>query len=54
VKWTAMRVTKADGAPLHGVGVLPTERVEPTLPAVLQGRDEVLERALKLLGSGQR
>jgi hypothetical protein len=54
VKWTAMRVTKADGSPLHGVGVLPTERVEPTLPAVLQGRDEVLERALELLGSRQR
>jgi hypothetical protein len=51
VKWTAMRVTTADGSPLHGVGILPTERVEPTLPALLQGRDEVLERALKVLAS---
>ncbi|HJN77469.1 MAG TPA: S41 family peptidase [Myxococcota bacterium] len=48
VVWTGMRVVKHDGSEHHGVGVLPTVPVEPTLAGVAQGRDELLERALEV------
>ncbi len=43
---TGMRVTKHDGRKHHGVGVLPTIAVEPTVAGVRAGRDELLERAI--------
>jgi C-terminal processing protease CtpA/Prc len=49
VSWTGMRATKRDGSPHHGVGVLPTARVSRTIRAVAQGRDELVERALRLV-----
>ena len=52
VRWTGMRVTKRDGSPHHGVGIRPTVPVAPTLRGVKEGRDEVLERALRLLSAG--
>src|SRR5690606_34264130 len=48
--WTGMRVEKHDGSQLHNVGALPTFPVERSLEGVRAGRDEMLERALELLG----
>jgi C-terminal processing protease CtpA/Prc len=41
---------KLDGGRHHGVGVLPTAPVSRTLKAIAEGRDEVIEKALELLG----
>jgi len=48
VLFTGLRVRKPDGSPHHGVGIIPTIPVAPTLAGVRAGRDEVLERALAL------
>ena len=48
VLFTGMRVRKPDGSPHHGVGIIPTVAVAPTLAGVRSGRDEVLERGLAL------
>lgn len=50
VIWTGMRVMKRDGTPHHGVGILPTVPVSPTIAGIRAGRDEVLERAISLVG----
>ena len=47
--FTGMKVTKHDGTPLMGVGILPDIEVRPTAAGVAAGRDEVLEAALDLL-----
>ncbi len=49
-RFTGMRVLKNDGSRLHGVGVLPTVPVTRTRAGVAAGRDELLERALDLVG----
>lgn len=49
VAWTGMRVVKRDGTPHHGIGVLPTVQVVPTIAGIRAGRDEVLERAVEVL-----
>ncbi len=46
---TGLLVTNRDGTPHHGVGVRPTVVAERTVAGVIEGRDEVLEAALKLL-----
>jgi len=51
VFFTGMRVTGHDGSPFHLVGVRPTLPVEPTLAGIRAGRDEVLERALAIVGA---
>jgi len=48
IGWTGMRVTKHDGSPLHGVGVLPTVPVRRTRQGVAEGKDEILLKALEL------
>jgi C-terminal processing protease CtpA/Prc len=50
--WTGMRVTKRNGSPHHGVGILPTVPVSPTVSGIRAGRDDVLERAVQLVGGG--
>jgi C-terminal processing protease CtpA/Prc len=50
VVWTGMKVLKHDGSQHHGVGIQPTVRVSPTLAGIAAGRDEVLERALEIVG----
>jgi C-terminal processing protease CtpA/Prc len=50
VSWTGMRVTKRDGTPHHGVGNVPTVPVSPTVSGIRSGHDEVLERAVQLVG----
>jgi C-terminal processing protease CtpA/Prc len=49
VSWTGMRVLKDDGSPHHGVGILPTVPVSPTLAGLAAGRDELLEAAITLV-----
>jgi C-terminal processing protease CtpA/Prc len=53
-RFTGMRVRKHDGSRLHGVGILPTERVVQSLRAVRAGRDDVLERALDIVAGPRR
>jgi len=47
VPFTGMRVLKEDGSRHHGIGILPTVSVSPTIEGVAAGRDEQLERAIK-------
>ena len=49
VVWTGMLVQKRDGTPHHGVGIVPTVPVSPTVAGLRAGRDEVLERATALV-----
>jgi C-terminal processing protease CtpA/Prc len=49
MRFTAMRVTKIDGTPLFGVGVVPTISVKRTRVGLTAGRDEVLERGIAVV-----
>jgi C-terminal processing protease CtpA/Prc len=49
ITWTGMKVLKHDGSQHHGVGIAATVPVSRTRAGVAEGRDEVLERALRLL-----
>lgn len=49
VYWTGELVQKRDGSRHHGVGVIPTVPVSPTVAGIRAGRDEVLERAISLV-----
>jgi C-terminal processing protease CtpA/Prc len=50
VSWTGMKVLKHDGSRHHGVGIQPTVPVSRTLKGVAEGRDEVLEKAIEVVG----
>ena len=43
-----MKVLKHDGSRLHGIGFLPDVEVRPTIKGIIDGRDEVLEKAIEL------
>jgi hypothetical protein len=47
--FTGQATLAADGDHLHGVGLQPDHRVEPTLDGLRSGTDEVLEAALDVL-----
>lgn len=47
-RYTGMKVTKHDGSRLHGIGFLPDVEVKPTITGIIDGRDEVLEKAIEL------
>jgi hypothetical protein len=49
IPFTAVRGVKLDGSRQFGIGVHPTIPVQRTLRAVLEGRDEVLETALRVI-----
>jgi C-terminal processing protease CtpA/Prc len=49
IKWTAMKVVKPGGAQLHGIGVPPIVRVDPTADGVTARRDEGVRKALEVL-----
>ena len=49
-EYTGMKVLKHDGSPLHGIGFLPDVEVHPTIQGIIEGRDEVLEKAIELAG----
>lgn len=50
VTFTGMKVLRADGRQHHMIGIEPTVPVGRTVEGVRDGRDEVLERALLLVG----
>jgi len=49
VVFTGMKVLKHDGSRHHGVGILPTVPVSPTIAGIAAGRDEQLEKAIKVV-----
>ena len=49
IPWTGQRILKQDGSTHHGVGIRPTIPVSPTVQGLIEGRDEVLEKALQIL-----
>lgn len=51
LSWTGARVLKADASRAHGIGVLPTVPVRPTRQGIAEGRDEVIEAAIRTLTS---
>ncbi|MCB9684088.1 MAG: hypothetical protein H6735_03480 [Alphaproteobacteria bacterium] len=46
LQFTGMHVVRADGSPVHLVGIAPDVPVSPTLDGLRAGRDEVLEAGL--------
>ncbi|MEO0483207.1 MAG: S41 family peptidase [Planctomycetota bacterium] len=48
ISWTGMRVEKHDRTTHHGVGALPTVYAEPTIAGLREGRDELLDLAVRL------
>ena len=51
VSFSGHDVRHADGRQLQRVGIQPTIKVAPTIRGVADGRDEILEAAIKFLGS---
>lgn len=51
IHFTGMRVVNPDGTRFHGVGIIPDLEVKLTVQGISDGRDEVLEAALKLCNS---
>lgn len=51
IPFTGLRVVNPDGSQFHGVGIIPDLEVKLTVQGILDGRDEVLEAALKLCNS---
>ena len=49
VSFSGHDVRHADGKQLQRVGIQPTIRVAPTIRGTMEGRDEILERAIKYL-----
>jgi C-terminal processing protease CtpA/Prc len=54
VSFTGHNVRHADGRQLQRVGIQPTIRVAPTIRGLIEGRDEILERAVKYLGESSK
>jgi C-terminal processing protease CtpA/Prc len=54
VSFSGHDVRHADGRQLQRVGIQPTIRVAPTIRGIVEGRDEILERAIKYLGETTR
>ncbi|MEL6559635.1 MAG: S41 family peptidase [Bacteroidota bacterium] len=53
-KYTGSRVVKHDGSRLHGIGFLPDVEVRPTIQGIIEGRDEVLEKAIELASANAK
>ncbi len=49
VTWTGMKVVKHDGSQQHLIGIRPTVPATRTIKGVLEGRDELLEKALQVI-----
>jgi hypothetical protein len=49
IPFTMLRGINLDGSRQHGIGIQPTVPVERTILGVTEGRDEVLEAALRLV-----
>lgn len=53
VSFTGQSVRHADGRQLQRVGIQPDIRVDQTIKGVREGRDEILQRAIVYLKTGQ-
>lgn len=51
VSFSGHDVSHADGRQLQRVGIQPTIRVEPTIAGIRDGKDEILDAAIKFLNS---
>jgi C-terminal processing protease CtpA/Prc len=51
VIWTGMKVLKHDGSRHHLIGIQPTVPAKRTIRGVREGRDELFEKALEILGN---
>jgi C-terminal processing protease CtpA/Prc len=49
ITWTGMKVLKHDGSQHHLLGIQPTVPAERTIHGVIEGRDELLEKALEVV-----
>lgn len=50
ISWTGMNVLKHDGSTHHGIGIQPTVPVQRTIHGVKVGKDELLEKAISVVG----
>ncbi len=50
---TGIGMYYADGTPTQRIGIVPDIHIRPTVTGIQQGRDEVLERALQFIETGQ-
>ena len=46
---TGMKVLKHDGSRHHGIGILPTVPIAPTIAGIAAGHDELLEKAIEVV-----
>ena len=49
ISFTSQRVKNTDGSRFQNIGVLPDVFVEPTIKGIIDGQDEVLEKAANIL-----
>jgi C-terminal processing protease CtpA/Prc len=49
IAWTGMKVVKHDGSQHHLIGVRPTVPMKRSIKGVLEGRDELFEKALEVV-----
>jgi Peptidase family S41 len=49
ISYTGWHVTKLDGSPFHGVGIIPDILVKPTINGIKAGKDEILDKAVEYL-----
>lgn len=48
--WTGMKVLKHDGSQHHGIGIQPTVPAKRTIHGVKDGKDELLDKAIQVVG----
>lgn len=50
IVWTGMKVLKHDGSQHHLIGIQPTVPAKRTIQGIIEGRDELFEKALEVIG----
>jgi C-terminal processing protease CtpA/Prc len=50
IVWTGMKVLKHDGSQHHLIGIQPTVPAERTIQGIIEGRDELFDKALEIIG----
>ena len=54
ISWTGMRVMNHDDSQHHVRGVQPTLPMKPTLAGIRAGKDELLDKAIQLIGDARK
>ena len=49
ISWTGLKTLNQDGSQLHGIGIQPTVPASRTIKGIAEGRDEVLEAAIRVV-----